>query len=486
MGIGKFIRRTNYPTAYLEGTFEDKFYKDVVEPAKAGTKSKPSLGQLIKNWRPHKAFMPQSMGGTFYTKGTPAALKALRGSGIVGAATLGAEGGAKLGNWAYKNWEPATKFGDWIGSNIYDAVQNYGKAQASIPTTQEDRVKAGIQRQMINEGTATPMARRTYGDMSMGQGRPDWVADRSPVQQGLKSIEIGMAPEIKEAIYQDRIMNPNLPRFASQPQYRIRDQLKRDFLQGGLWKDATQSLGQTKDALFKDFQGLDSLKDRVVNSATGFWDTIGGGIESIMDNTLIGRISAMNDATNPRAWNYNPKLQGQIDYLKEQGKYGAMDQSGLNKITGGVLAGKNLQSFFGSNDLGTMYDKSIGQTQKTIDNFANQWSNLKENDPYEYNKKLAWHQNKLAKKKKEQDIFNANQKKITDQRIAAERTAGAAANQATQRRAGRGGDHMSRSRDQGGLGISRSQAQAVSDANRNAGMGGWGLKEGGIASLWRR
>ena len=50
---------------------------------------------------------------------------------------------------------------------------------------------------------------------------------------------------------------------------------------------------------------------------------------------------------------------------------------------------------------------------------------------------------------------------------------------APQRREGRGGTHMSRSRDQGGLGISQSQAQAVSDANREAGMSGWGLAKGG-------
>ena len=72
----------------------------------------------------------------------------------------------------------------------------------------------------------------------------------------------------------------------------------------------------------------------------------------------------------------------------------------------------------------------------------------------------------------------------------------AAANAAAagQRREGRGGTHMSRSRDRGGLGISQSQAQAVSDANRAAGMSGWGLArggrvsyfDGGLASLWPR
>jgi hypothetical protein len=62
---------------------------------------------------------------------------------------------------------------------------------------------------------------------------------------------------------------------------------------------------------------------------------------------------------------------------------------------------------------------------------------------------------------------------------AAKAKANAAA--ASQRREGKGGTHMSRSRDQGGLGISQSQAQSISDANRAAGMSGWGLADGGLA-----
>ena len=86
--------------------------------------------------------------------------------------------------------------------------------------------------------------------------------------------------------------------------------------------------------------------------------------------------------------------------------------------------------------------------------------------------------NEAQKQKEEADALQA--------RIDAERAAGAAANQAMQRREGRGGDHMSRSRAQGGLGISKSQAQAISDANRKAGMGGYGLKDGGLATMFTR
>jgi len=66
--------------------------------------------------------------------------------------------------------------------------------------TQDDRIQAGVRRQMINEGTIQPMGGRTYGNMSMGYGRPDYVADRNPVAQGLKSIEIGMAPFVANRI----------------------------------------------------------------------------------------------------------------------------------------------------------------------------------------------------------------------------------------------------------------------------------------------
>ena len=43
--------------------------------------------------------------------------------------------------------------------------------------------------------------------------------------------------------------------------------------------------------------------------------------------------------------------------------------------------------------------------------------------------------------------------------------------------------HMSRSRDRGGLGLTRSQARSVSQANKAAGMSGWRLANGGIVSV---
>ena len=187
-------------------------------------------------------------------------------------------------------------------------------------------------------------------------------------------------------------------------------------------------------------QGLDFLMDK----GTGLRQ----GLSLVNENYLmpalagIGTIANRYNPLKEGSQNYNPDLQGQVDILDEWGMLG--DQSSPYKITSGPLAGKNLVSGFGTND----YRKML---QKRIDYFRNKKS-LTESQNQKMHEAIAEEKRILEKKTRE-----------------------AAAAAASQRRAGRGGDHMSRSRDQGGLGISRSQAQAVSDANRDAGMSGWGL-----------
>ena len=61
--------------------------------------------------------------------------------------------------------------------------------------------------------------------------------------------------------------------------------------------------------------------------------------------------------------------------------------------------------------------------------------------------------------------------------------AGPPAGRPSQQEGGGGAPHIARSRDRGGLGISQSQAQSIREANKAAGMGGWGLARGGLASL---
>jgi hypothetical protein len=92
-------------------------------PAKTGAGAKPPLGQLIKNWNPLKAFSPTMM------KTGPT------GPGLIGAGITAATLGGQLGDWAYKNWEPATKFGDWAGGGIYDLLN---PKETSIDPTEKN------------------------------------------------------------------------------------------------------------------------------------------------------------------------------------------------------------------------------------------------------------------------------------------------------------------------------------------------------------
>ena len=73
-----FLKSTNYPSSFLEGTFGDKFYSQSVEPAKLGTGPKPTMTQLAKNWNPLKAFTPKML----KTGPTLAAKTFLKSSGI--------------------------------------------------------------------------------------------------------------------------------------------------------------------------------------------------------------------------------------------------------------------------------------------------------------------------------------------------------------------------------------------------------------------
>jgi len=140
--------------------------------------------------------------------------------------------------------------------------------------------------------------------------------------------------------------------------------------------------------------GAGNFAGDLVSGAKNIYGDVRGGITNILDNTILGRIAAMRDATNPRAANYNPALQGQIDFLRDQGVY-ANTRAG-NKITGGALAGQNLQSMYGSNDLIDMYNKQIAKHDKTIQGFSDQWGSLEEEDPKEYARRLAIHQKRKS------------------------------------------------------------------------------------------
>ena len=93
---------------------------------------------------------------------------------------------------------------------------------------------------------------------------------------------------LKDNKLPDRITDDSIPT------YRIRDQLTRDFLEGGIFKDAYKGLGETKDAFLEDISGLTegigSIKDRGIDFASYIKDKgidFGKMIKSGIGNAIM-------------------------------------------------------------------------------------------------------------------------------------------------------------------------------------------------------
>ena len=152
-------------------------------------------------------------------------------------------------------------------------------------------------------------------------------------------------------------------------------------------------------------------------------------------------------------------------------------QIGINPQTGRMYGGdwnEASQDFAGKNAPGSSAYGSANfgeMAQKWVDDYGD----------VKYSQTVIgdMKRRKQARMKQRAADFAMQQQAARQEEIRNQRAAANAANQMTQRRPDMGGSHMSRPVDQGGLGISASQAQAVSDANAKASMGGWGLAHGG-------
>jgi len=162
-------------------------------------------------------------------------------------------------------------------------------------------------------------------------------------------------------------------------------------------------------------------------------------INTIMDNTLVGRLAAMRNPLNPNASNYNPSLQGQIDFLEGAtgsritgtgddltvteglAMIGRDPNSGLAKYgPGSVLAGKNVVSGFGTNDYEDMLEGYIEDMigRGTLSAFQQ----AKLNQAYkELERARVGAQNRIdnLNKQKQEAIAAGNAKKARDLQIAA-------------------------------------------------------------------
>jgi hypothetical protein len=188
-------------------------------------------------------------------------------------------------------------------------------------------------------------------------------------------------------------------------------------------------------------------------------------------NPFTSVVSAIGNVAARPAYDF-------VDAAKEYGKTGYQGEFGLTP-QGLIDFGKNLGAFGGEFLNQQPHIMMAGALKGSIESLGTQLGE----GIYGLMNKFRQDQFINTRQQTIQEIIR--QAEIEQKRKEAAAAAAANAAAAGQRRAGRGGSHMSRSRDQGGLGISRSQAQSISDANRAAGMSGWNLAEGGIVNLYR-
>ena len=122
---------------------------------------------------------------------------------------------------------------------------------------------------------------------------------------------------------------------------------------------------------------------------------------------------------------------------------------------------------FGENNSGLGKDPFGINTRSAFGNYAEYVRNLVKSGKLKGDRK-TFYEKEMEKQEQNKKVAIAN-----------ERGAGAAANAGTQRGGGAGDSSTSHMG-----GISQSQADAVGKANKDAGMGGWGLKDGGRAGYF--
>jgi len=184
---------------FLDMTYPDQYYKDVIEPAKTGKGPVPSKTQMLSKSQPFKAVFDIGMNpgkyGAFRSAPTAAVKTAFNvGKNILGGpigwgATAGITG-AQIGDWAYKNWEPATEFGDWAGGGIYDLIygpQNKFRQDQFMNTqkqTMQEIIRQAEIEQKRKEAAAAHRARQQstpgYGSDPGGKKSVDTSGKRGP------------------------------------------------------------------------------------------------------------------------------------------------------------------------------------------------------------------------------------------------------------------------------------------------------------------
>ena len=373
---------------------------------------------------------------------------------------------------------------DFPGMSTGDIIDSMQDREYVGPSYEKNFDYLGAGSPMLNdEGNATLSSVTNYGyDPAFGQLQNHFYGDTSypgsgdttgyfddylqtqqvpSLQRALGNPRFALAPELtsqpqelgfiesapqpKEAIYQDRIMNRNLSNSNYEP--------KQGILQG-----LQDKIGA----------GFNNVKDGIMNSSPMNFLR---GLPT--PGNLLMNMANTRNPLSPRASNYNPTLQGQVDFMKDKGMYGKNPNTGLGQTTGGRLAGKNLVSGFGSNDLGKMYGKDLSKLEGYVTTMPQRFSRLMKNNPTSYQNKINNLNKKIAQNKRE-----AQQAQLAREASTANRAR--AANASVYANADAGGF------TRGGGGFASHNTGTNSNFSNNTGRGRTGYQEGGLASMFTR
>ena len=108
----------------------------------------------------------------------------------------------------------------------------------------------------------------------------------------------------------------------------------------------------------KSFNPMSSLKRAGVNKMFSRGSSMGGlGKVALMGGAALG-LGYLTNPLRKGSYNYNPELQGQLDYASERGFIDRNNSAGgLRYNKNSVLSGQNAISGFGTNDYGKQLQK---------------------------------------------------------------------------------------------------------------------------------
>ena len=184
---------------------------------------------------------------------------------------------------------------------------------------------------------------------------------------------------------------------------------------------------------------------------------------------------------------FDMSLEDQV-FTQSQMGYDGPTVFGENTIGNKDPFGINVRSAFGN--YADYVTNRVAELEAALEKAKDKYTTDGVFNQNQYLDMTKYMRNELQFRKAQEKLKQDQAKRIEEarqKRIDEERKAGRIANHRMQRQAGGGGGgNLTRSRSQGGLGLSASQAQAISEANRKAGMGGYGLKDGGLATMFTR